>query len=149
MPAPMSQEAAFPVIGVYQSNNNADQKLTIKLDEQNKGMAWIDGLPQGSVKAILKRSPAVYKIPAQKTADGKDVLEGTLIYDKDANQINVVIGRAFNDSDPASVFTTQAADEPATVVVTKSKGSKTKEKVKQVAPWTFVGSKIEHATAAN
>src|ERR1043166_5170111 len=56
MPSPVTTEQIFPVIGQYQSNTNADQKLTITLDDQNKGFAWIDGLPQGRVKGILKRS---------------------------------------------------------------------------------------------
>src|ERR1051325_9452038 len=104
MPSPVTTEQIFPVIGQYQSNTNADQKLTITLDDQNKGFAWIEGMPQGKVKAILKKSPATYKIPAQKTAEGNDVPEGTLIYDKDSKVITVMLGRPFNDQDPASVF---------------------------------------------
>src|SRR5204862_5347355 len=79
MPNPMTTEQIFPVIGQYQSNTNADQKLTITLDDQNKGFVWIDGLPQGRVKGVFKKTPATYKIPAQKTAEGTDVPEGTLI----------------------------------------------------------------------
>ncbi|MFI5186932.1 MAG: hypothetical protein ACHQF0_09420, partial [Chitinophagales bacterium] len=73
MPNQMTKEQIFPVIGQYQSNTNAGQKVTVTLDEQNKGIAWVDGLPQGKVKAVLKKSPATYKIPVQKTLDGKDV----------------------------------------------------------------------------
>ena len=69
MPSPITTEQTFPVIGQYQSTTNADQKVTVTLDDQNKGFAWVDGLPQGRVKAILKNSPATYKIPAQKTED--------------------------------------------------------------------------------
>ncbi len=36
---------------------------------------------------MLRKSPATYKIPAQKTEDGKDVAEGTMIFDKDANKL--------------------------------------------------------------
>ena len=107
MPNPMTTEQIFPVIGQYQSSTNADQKLTITLDDQNKGFVWIDGLPQGRVKGVLKKSPATYKIPVQKTADGTEVPEGTLIYDKDANTITVLVGRPFNAADPASVFAPQ------------------------------------------
>ena len=71
MPSPVTTEQIFPVIGQYQSSTNADQKLTITLDDQNKGFAWIDGMPQGRVKAVLKKSPATYKIPAQKTDAAK------------------------------------------------------------------------------
>src|SRR6266511_4637736 len=37
MPSQVTTEQIFPVIGQYQSNTNADQKLTITLDDQNKG----------------------------------------------------------------------------------------------------------------
>ena len=146
----LTTEQIFPVIGQYQSNNNSEQKITITLDAQNKGFVWIDGLPQGKVKAFLKRSPGTYKIPVQKTAEGKDVPEGTLVYDKDSRVINILLGRAFNDEDPASVFNTPAAaDEQATVVITKTKAGKTKQKVKKAEPWVFTGTKLEQATAAN
>src|ERR1044072_2696987 len=52
MPNPITTEQIFPVIGQYQSTTNADQKITVTLDDQNKGYAWVDGLPQGRVKAI-------------------------------------------------------------------------------------------------
>lgn len=154
MPNPMTTEQIFPVIGQYQSSTNADQKLSITMDDQNKGFVWIDGLPQGRVKGVLKRSPATYKIPVQKTAEGNDVPEGTLIYDKDANTITVMLGRPFNDADPASVFmtTTTTTDESAMAgnTVTKTKGNKTKTKVKkQPEPWVFTGTKIVQGTAVN
>ena len=167
MPSPVTTEQIFPVIGQYQSSTNADQKLTITLDDQNKGFAWIDGMPQGRVKAVLKKSPATYKIPAQKTAEGNDVPEGTLIYDKDSKVITVMVGRPFNDQDPASVFAvTTTTDQSMTTdqttatkaqgnkeskkTVTKSKGSKTKvKKVEEPAPWVFTGTKVEQVTATN
>lgn len=147
MPNALTTEQIFPVIGQYQSSANAEEKLTVTLDETNKGFVWIDGLPQGRVKAILKRSPSTYKIPAQKTADDKEVLEGTLIYDKDSKVINVVLGRPFNDQDPASVLNPEAPVEE--VAVTKTKPGKTKTKVKKVEPWVFTGTKIEQTTASN
>jgi hypothetical protein len=152
MPTQVKTEQIFPVIGVYQSSSNVDQKITITLDETNKGFVWIDGLPQGRIKGVLKRSPATYKIPAQKTADGKDVMEGTLIYDKDSKVVNIMLGRSFNDADPGLVFTTPVAEEQTTAVVTKTKTNKTKVKqkpVKQVEPWVFTGTKIEQVTASN
>ena len=168
MPNPITTEQIFPVIGQYQSTTNADQKITVTLDDQNKGYAWVDGLPQGKVKAILKKSPSTYKIPAQKTEGGTDVPEGTLIYDKDTKTISIMLGREFNDQDPASVFanaTTSTADQSmatndeskmndqAKASVTKTKGSKTKTKAKVVEkkpePWVFTGTKIEQTTAAN
>jgi len=166
MPNPITTEQIFPVIGQYQSTANADQKITVTLDDQNKGFAWVDGLPQGKVKAVLRQSPATYKIPAQKTESGTDVPEGTLIYDKDTKTISIMLGREFNDQDPASVFTNATAttedqsmatndqtkmdkEKPS---VTKTKGSKTKTKAKvekKPEPWVFTGTKIEQTTAAN
>jgi hypothetical protein len=157
MPNQLTTEQIFPVIGQYQSNANADQKITITLDDQNKGFVWIDGLPEGRVKAVLKRSPAIYKIPAQKTADGKDVMEGTLIYDKDSKIINIVLGRPFNDEDPASALTAPVTDDQSMATtgettktkITKTKANKTKVKVKPVEPWVFTGTKVEQVTAVN
>src|SRR4030095_11461825 len=160
MPSPMTTEQIFPVIGQYQSSTNADQKITVSLDDQNKGCAWIDGLSEGRVKAILKRSPATYKIPAQTTAEGNSVREGTLIYDKDSKVITVMIGRPFNDEDPASVFATTTTNDQMAMTdeakpegktaVTKTKTNKTKTKVKkETPPWVFTGTKMEQVTAAN
>ena len=167
MPNPITTEQIFPVIGQYQSTANADQKITVTLDDQNKGYAWVDGLPQGKVKAILKNSPATYKIPAQKTEAGTDVPEGTLIYDKDTKTISIMLGREFNDQDPGSVFTNATAstqdqsmattdeskmNDQAKASVTKAKGSKTKTKAKvekKPQPWVFTGTKIEQTTASN
>jgi hypothetical protein len=169
MPNQMTTEQIFPVIGQYQSTTNADQKITVTLDDQNKGFAWVEGLPQGKVKAILKKSPATYKIPAQKTEGGTDVPEGTLIYDKDTKTISVMLGREFNDQDPASVFTNATAStedhsmatndqgnneskmNQSKTSVTKTKGHKTKTKAvveKKPEPWVFTGTKIEQTTAA-
>jgi hypothetical protein len=166
MPSPITTEQTFPVIGQYQSTTNADQKVTVTLDDQNKGFAWVDGLPQGRVKALLKNSPATYKIPAQKTADSSSVPEGTLIYDKDTKTISIMLGREFNDQDPGSVFTNPTAstqdqsmasndeskmNDQSKASVTKTKGNKTKTKTtveKKPEPWVFTGTKIEQATAA-
>jgi len=172
MPNPITTEQIFPVIGQYQSTANADQKVTVTLDDQNKGFAWVDGLPQGKVKAVLKKSPATYKIPAQKTESGTDVPEGTLIYDKDTKTISIMLGRDFNDQDPASVFTNATAttqdqsmttandqgnnetkaNDHAKTSVTKAKGHKAKTKIKEEKkpePWVFTGTKIEQTTASN
>lgn len=167
MPNPITTEQIFPVIGQYQSTVNADQKITVTLDDQNKGFAWVDGLPQGKVKAVLRKSPATYKIPAQKTEGGTDVPEGTLIYDKDTKTISIMLGREYNDQDPASVFANATAstqdqsmtandeskmNDQAKASVTKTKGNKTKTKAKvekKPEPWVFTGTKIEQATAAN
>jgi hypothetical protein len=150
MPSQMTTEQIFPVVGQYQSSTNADQKITVTLDDQNKGFVWVDGLPEGRIKAVLKRSPATYKIQAQKTAEGNEVREGTLIYDKDSKVITVMLGRPFNDQDPASVFATTTEEPAATMPVTKTKSNKTKTKVKKVTPpFVFTGTKIEQVTATN
>lgn len=120
----------FPVIGKYVSTTNADApSVTIALDEQNKGMVWVDGLPQGRVKAMLRKSPSTYKIPAQKTADGKDVPEGTLMYTKETGTLNIVIGKAYNSEDPALVFAVPTegvtTDETATATTTTPANSET------------------------
>lgn len=94
----------LPVLGSY-STSDAATNLTITVDEQNVGIVWIDGLPQGKVKAFLKKAPATYKIPAQKTVEGKSVAEGTLVYDKDAKQLWLCTDCAFNEADPAATFT--------------------------------------------
>jgi hypothetical protein len=94
----------LPVLGGYASADGA-VNLNVVVDEQNMGLIWIEGLPQGRVKGLLKKGPATYKIPAQKTAEGKAVAEGTLIYDKDMKQLSLCTGCKFNEADPAAVFT--------------------------------------------
>lgn len=117
----------LPVLGTFQPSGTSTENLTVSVDEQNIGIVWIDGLPQGRVKAILKKAPATYKIPAQKTAEGKSVAEGTLIYDKDANVLNIAIGTAFNDADPAAPFT--STETPS----------------KKVKVWKYTGAKADVA----
>jgi hypothetical protein len=152
MPGQMTTDQIFPVIGTYQSSTNENDKITVMLDEQNKGFVWIDGLPQGRAKAILKKSPSTYKIVSQKTADGKEIPEGTLVYDKDANVIHVMLGLPYNDENPEAVFSTTTEQPAQEVVVTKTKDNKSKQKVKKVKKvetWTFTGSKMQQPTASN
>jgi hypothetical protein len=178
MPSEITTEQIFPVIGQYQSSANSSDKITVTLDDQNKGLVWIDGLPQGKIKAVERKSPATYKIPVQKTEDGKDVREGTMIYDKDTKVISLVLGRPYNDEDPASVFATTSAtttndqtqsmsnDQTATndqakandqsnMKVTKhetTKHGKTKTKAvekKEEPPFVFTGTKVEQVTSMN
>ncbi len=137
----------FPAIGKYESTTNADAaSVTISLDEQNKGLVWIEGLPQGKIKAMLRKSPATYKIPAQKTEDGKDVAEGTLIFDKETNVLNIAIGKGYNAQNPAAVFVpAEAKEEP---VVVKGKKVKSK-KIKEPKAWMYTGTKLEKETVMN
>ena len=106
MPEALTTEKIFPVLGKYELTNKEGQAstVTISLDPANKGMVWIEGLPYGTLKANLRQSPATYKIPAQKIGEGeeaKDVAEGVLVYDKDANVLNVCIGCTYNAENPA------------------------------------------------
>ena len=149
-------DQVYPVIGQYQSTVNMDaSNVAVVLDEASHGIIWVTGLPQGKIKAMLKRSPATYRIPAQTGEDGKMIPEGTLIYDKDANVLNIVIGKPFNENDPGQVFLPKTTDEvvaeePVTVK-TKTKTSAGKTKTKEVQPkaWTYTGTKVEKSTASN
>lgn len=148
----------YPVIGNYESTTNADApNVAVSLDPENKGIVWIDGLPQGRVKAMLRQSPATYKIPVQKTEDGKDIPEGVLIFDKEMKTLSIALGSKYNVADPASAFLTGENGEPV-VVVTETDGEKTKIKTKTVKnknkdktpkAWIYTGSKVEIETVKN
>ena len=144
----------FPLLGQYESTVNTDApSVTITLDPTNKGLVWIEGLPQGRVKAMLRKSPSTYKIPAQKTEEGKEIPEGTLIYDKETNTLSIAIGKPYNIEDPAAAFT-PVTEEPAQVDAKDTKTAKTKVKSKtKVAekpkPWMYAGTKIESGTVKN
>ena len=136
MPEALTTEKIFPVVGKYQltDKEGAASTVTVALDPSNKGLVWVEGLPQGKIKATFRKSPATYKIPVQplegeitapaaeakdaKTAKNakavkvKELPEGVLIYDKDANVLNVCIGCTYNNDDPATAFT---ATEPVAV----------------------------------
>ncbi|HMK27972.1 MAG TPA: hypothetical protein VK483_18220 [Chitinophagaceae bacterium] len=147
-PVELKASDIFPVIGKYESATNADAaSVTVNPDQQNKGMVWIEGLPQGRVKAMLRKSPATYKIPAQKTQDGKEVAEGTLIFDKETNTLSICIGKPYNTEDPASVFL-PAVEEPAVIVKTKSNKTKIK-KVETPKAWIYTGTKLAQETVMN
>jgi hypothetical protein len=154
MPEPLTTEKIFPVIGKYDVTNKEGEasQLTISIDETNKGIAWIDGLPQGRIKANLRQSPAIYKIPEQKLGEEKDaktVAEGVLIYDKDANQFNLCLGCKYNAEDPALAFNPAPVEEEKTVATTKAKKSvsKTKKKEVKVKPVFYTGTKVIEGTA--
>lgn len=142
MPAPLTIEKIFPVIGSYQSNTD-ESVVKVAIDETNKGVAWIEGLPQGTVKAILLKSPATYKIPAQKTAEGNDVQEGTLIYSPESSTLQICLGKKYDFANPAGVFET--TEEPVEADVAKNSKAKKTEKEKT---WMFTGTKQELVTVA-
>jgi hypothetical protein len=156
MPEALTNEKIFPVIGKYQLTDKAGtaSAVTVSLDPENKGLIWVEGLPQGKIKATLRKSPATYKIPAQKVGeekDAKDVAEGVLIYDKDANVLNVCIGCTYKSEDPATVFMTT---EPVTTEVEKVEKKATKSakkstaKVVKIKTLHYSGNKVIETTAA-
>ncbi|MCW3074699.1 MAG: hypothetical protein JWP69_1768 [Flaviaesturariibacter sp.] len=133
MPGALTVQKSFPVIGTYQLSNAVEgsTEVTISLDSTNKGIVWVAGLPQGTFKAYLKKAPGTYRILSQKSSTGKQIPEGTLVYDKDANTLNLALG-AYNEADPASVFpiaTAAIATGEVAEVKIKTKTSKTKSKV--------------------
>ena len=134
----------FPVIGSYTSTNTEAGNVTVALDEQNKGVVWVTGLPQGRVKAMLRKSPAIYKIPAQKTAEGKDVAEGTLIFDKENNTLQIAIGKPYDVADPTTAFAVLEGKEEATVKTSKKSKQPAKPKV-----FFYTGAKVAAETVAN
>ncbi|MBB1283048.1 hypothetical protein HRH25_01595 [Flavisolibacter sp. BT320] len=95
----------FPALGSYTASGTSTASITISLDETNKGIVWVDGLPQGRFKALMKKSPAVYKVPAQKSESGQSIAEGTLYLNPETNELTILLGRSFNDADPTSAFT--------------------------------------------
>jgi hypothetical protein len=153
MPEGLTTEKIFPAIGHYNltSTDGAPSDVHIALDESSKGIIWIEGLPQGKMKAYLRKSPGTYLIPVQKTTDDKDLPQGVLVFNKDDNTLNVCIGCKYNDEDPASAFTTTAPEvvEQPVVTKTKSKNNKSvvKTKVMPVKTFKYSGSKVE-ATAS-
>lgn len=158
MPEALTTEKIFPVLGSYQStqsNIEGAGNVTIVLDPEYKGIVWIEGLPIGKIKAMLRRSPSTYKIPAQKTEDGKAIAEGTLVYDKDNNVLNLCLGCEYNSEDPATPFTmtTDVSTETDVMVKTdkktKTKSTKSKSKTPKVQVWRYTGSKIGTTTPMN
>jgi len=127
MPEPLSIQKAFPAIGSYQLTDAAQGQanINITLDPTSKGLVWVEGLPQGKFKAYLKKSPSTYRILSQKTEDGKQIPEGTLIFNPETSTLNIVFGKEFNDEDPAAVFATV----PAATTEVKVKTSKSKTKM--------------------
>lgn len=185
MPEALTTEKIFPVIGNYQLTDKEGTASTVSvtLDPTNKGIVWIEGLPQGKIKATLRKSPATYKIPAQplggeeavateattdaadaktakntkaKAAKEKELPEGVLIYDKDANVMNVCIGCKYNNEDPAVAFTPAEAETAATpseeVEKAEKKTSKTaksktaKAKAAKIKPIHYTGTKVIQET---
>lgn len=154
MPEALTTEKIFPAIGNYEltAPDGTTRTVSVKLDPANKGVVWIEGLEAVAIKANLRKSPAVYKIPAQKLGEEKDaksVAEGVMIYDKDANLLSICLGCGYNAADPALAFTpdatteTEEADSKAT-----AKNKKNNSKVAKIKPVHYTGAKIMETTAA-
>ena len=110
--------------------------VVITLDPENKGVIWVEGLPQGKFKAYLKKSPSSYRILSQKTESGAQVPEGTLIYDTETKTLNIALGKPYDEADPAAIFALNTATgaevapaENEVKIKTKTATSKTKTKV--------------------
>jgi hypothetical protein len=158
MPEALTTEKIFPVLGKYQVTNKegVTSEVTVMQDASNKGTVWIEGLPTGKIKANLRKSPAVYRIPVQKIGedpeakDAKEIAEGVLVYDKDNNTLNVCVGCKFNAEDPASAFaapTEPVVEEPAVTTKKKTTAKKsTKVKEPKVKPEFYTGTKIIETT---
>ncbi len=138
MPEALTLEKTFPVIGTYHLTSDSSSVVTVSLDSANKGIVWVEGLPQGKIKAYLKQSPATYRVVAQKTENGTQVPEGTLIFDPSTSTLNIALGKTFDETNPAEVFALNtaaaaAANEGAegteVKVKTKTKDSKAKAKI--------------------
>lgn len=150
MPGALTLEKTFPILGSYQLTNadNTTSTVTVTLDTSNKGTVWIEGLPEGRMKAYLKKSPATYRIISQKSGSGKSIPEGTLLFDPTANTLNVALGKAFNSEDPASVFaaapTADATASGAREVKVKTKKGVVKEKTKLMV---YTATKLDPAAS--
>jgi hypothetical protein len=98
----LKPEHAFPVIGSYTAAGTSTGNVTITLDPVNKGIVWVEGLPQGKFKALMKKAPSTYKVPAQQTEEGKSVAEGSLFLNPTSKELTILLGRPFDDADPTS-----------------------------------------------
>lgn len=140
MPEALTIEKTFPVLGSYQltTTDGSAQTVTVTLDSANRGVIWVAGLPEGNIKAYLKKSPGTYRIISQKSQDGKEIPEGTLLFDPSTNTLNVALGKAFDEADPTAIFsnmnattnTTDVADNNTPQVKTKTKTAAGKTKAK-------------------
>jgi len=148
MPAPLTIEKTFPVLGTYtlagtgqeapavstdsSMNAVAAPSLVVTLDSVNKGMVWIEGLPEGKIKAYLQKSPATYRILAQKSESGQSVPEGTLLLDTTTQTLNIALGAPYNATTPEAIFTfnNSTPEDNEVEIKAKSKTAKTKAKVK-------------------
>lgn len=133
MPKELTDADIFPVLGKYELIDEEGNVsiVSVALDQENKGLVWVNGLPQGKFRADLRVSPAIYKIPEQKTLQndidgevvasvntdtegdvattdarysGKTLKGGALLYDSVTNKMYVNLGAKYNEDNPIAVF---------------------------------------------
>lgn len=158
MPGELTDEMIFPVLGKYDyvDKDGSVASVTITRDAENKGVVWVNGMPQGKFKADLKQSPGTYKIPVQKTlqndvegvatadataADatekpatrysGKSLKEGTLIFDSASHKLYVNVGAKFDEENPAAIFPEMTADDSTAMAVSVEEVDATQESAKK------------------
>jgi hypothetical protein len=150
MPEQMSIEKKFPALGSYQLQGSTDTTASVQitLDSVNKGVVWVEGLPQGKFKAYLKKSPSTYRILSQKTQTGKQISEGTLYYDAEANTLNIALGAPFNDADPTAIFALNPAATSSTDVAATNNEQEVKVKTKTSTSKTKTKAKVSYYTAS-
>jgi hypothetical protein len=110
----------FPAVGTFKGTGTSTADVVITLDETNKGLVWVEGLPQGRFRAIMKKAPSTYKIPAQKSESGKAIAEGTLFVNPETNELSILLGQSFNEKAPTS-FVTVASKSKNTFKYTGTK----------------------------
>jgi hypothetical protein len=120
-------ENFLPVLGNFKGAGTSSNDVSVTVDPANVGIVWVDGLPQGRFKALLRKSPATYKIPAQKSATGKSISEGTLYYDPSTKEMTILIGKPYNEATPEAFLTVDSKS--------KNKG------------WQYTGVKSETGAA--
>ena len=108
--------------------------------------------------------PAADATDAKKTKTAKvkevkvkELPEGVLIYDRDANVLNVCIGCKYNNEDPAVAFTSSTETDAAATEEAEKAEKKTaktavkkssKTKVAKIKPVHYTGTKVIETTAA-
>ena len=168
MPEPLTIEKTFPVLGTYQlaadasattsmatttdasavtTTTSSPSNVTITLDSVNKGVIWVSGMPQGTFKAYLKRSPATYRILAQKTDAGKEIPERTLMLDSATNTLNIALGKDFDEVDPAAIFALNPALNPNATTDAAATPTDNTVKVKVKTPTSKSKAKVTYYTA--
>jgi hypothetical protein len=151
MPEALTIEKTFPVIGSYQMTaaDGTTQPVTVTLDSSNKGIVWVDGLPEGKFKAYLRQSPGTYRIIAQKTESGKQVPEGTLLFDPATNNLSVALGKKFDETDPAAIFSLGDVDADADIAEVKVKSKKGSKKTKTKVVFYNAVKNVEAMSSTN